>query len=180
MKRYLYCLIALMLAAVPALAQSIKWTAAVEPAGDGVYELVLTGKIANGYYTHPLTDPYTAAEIELDGFEAVGDPEDVFTPSDYKGETVAKDTYVLKQKFRSEDGAVKGTVTWQSCSGDLCGMPEDWEFDVKPSKTTAATGEDPSEEAAPAAADAEAEAAAPEAAPEAAPAAPKAARKAKQ
>ena len=48
MKRYLYCLVALMLAAVPALAQSIKWTAAVEPAGDGVYELVLTGKIANG------------------------------------------------------------------------------------------------------------------------------------
>ena len=140
MKRYLYCLVALMLAAVPALAQSIKWTAAVEPAGDGVYELVLTGKIANGYYTHPLTDPYTAAEIELDGFEAVGDPEDVFTPSDYKGETVAKDTYVLKQKFRSEDGIVKGTVTWQCCSGDLCGMPEDWEFDVKPSKTAAAAG----------------------------------------
>ena len=117
-------------AAVPALAQTIRWTAAVEPAGDGVYELVLTGKISSGYYTHPLTDPYTSAEIELDGYEAVGDPEDVFTPADYKGETVVKDTYVLKQKFRSPDGKVKGTVIWQSCSGDMCGMPEEWDFDV--------------------------------------------------
>ncbi len=123
-------LILLLSAAVPALAQSIKWTAAVEPAGDGIYELVLTGKVASGYYTHPLTDPYTSATIELEGAEAVGDPEDVYTPSDYKGETVAMGTYVLKQKFRSPDGKVKGTVTFQTCSGDFCGMPEDWEFEA--------------------------------------------------
>ena len=131
MKRIAPLLLALLLAAaVPALAQSIKWTAAVEPAGDGVYELVLTGKIAAGYYTHPLTDPYTSATIELEGAEAVGDPEDVYTPSDYKGETVAMDTYILKQKYRSPDGKVKGTVTFQTCSGDFCGMPEDWEFEA--------------------------------------------------
>ena len=155
MKRIVTILLALLLtAAVPALAQSIKWTAAVEPAGDGVYELVLTGKLASGYYTHPLTDPYTAASIELQGVETAGEPEDVFTPADYKGETVVKDTYILKQKFRSADGAVKGTVTWQSCSGDFCGMPEDWDFDlaaatqaaaanvVKPAKASAAADTD--------------------------------------
>ena len=131
MKRFAPLLLALLLsAAVPALAQSIKWTAAVEPAGDGIYELVLTGKVASGYYTHPLTDPYTSASIELEGAEAVGDPEDIYTPSDYKGETVARDTYILKQKFRSPDGKVKGTVTFQTCSGDFCGMPEDWEFEA--------------------------------------------------
>ena len=131
MKRIAPLLLALLLAAaVPALAQSIKWTAAVEPAGDGIYELVLTGKVASGYYTHPLTDPYTSASIELEGAEAVGDPEDVYTPSDYKGETVAMGTYILKQKFRSPDGKVKGTVTFQTCSGDFCGMPEDWEFEA--------------------------------------------------
>ncbi len=131
MKRIAPLLLALLLAAaVPALAQSIKWTAAVEPAGDGIYELVLTGNVASGYYTHPLTDPYTSATIELEGAEAVGDPEDVYTPSDYKGETVAMGTYILKQKFRSPDGKVKGTVTFQTCSGDFCGMPEDWEFEA--------------------------------------------------
>ena len=131
MKRIAPLLLALLLAAaVPALAQSIKWTAAVEPAGDGIYELVLTGQVASGYYTHPLTDPYTSATIELEGAEAVGDPEDVYTPSDYKGETVAMGTYILKQKFRSPDGKVKGTVTFQTCSGDFCGMPEDWEFEA--------------------------------------------------
>ena len=130
MRKFILCILALATVAAAAMAQSIKWTAATEPAGDGVYELVLTGKLSSGYYTHPLTDPYTAAEIELDGYEAVGDPEDVYTPADYKGETVVKDTYVLKQKFRSEDGKVKGTVTWQSCTGDLCGMPEDWDFET--------------------------------------------------
>ena len=133
MKRIASLLIALLLAAaVPALAQSIKWTAAVEPAGDGLYELVLTGKVADGYYTHPLTDPYTSASIELEGAEAEGDPEDVYTPADYKGEVVVKGTYVLKQKFRSPDGNVKGTVTFQTCSGDFCGMPEDWDFEAGP------------------------------------------------
>ena len=133
MKRFASLLIALLLAAaVPALAQSIKWTAAVEPAGDGLYELVLTGKVADGYYTHPLTDPYTSASIELEGAEAEGDPEDVYTPADYKGEVVVKGTYVLKQKFRSPDGNVKGTVTFQTCSGDFCGMPEDWDFEAGP------------------------------------------------
>ena len=132
MKRFGSLVLAMLLTTVlPALAQSIKWTAAVEPAGDGVYELVLTGKVADGYYTHPLTDPYTSADLELEGVEKVGDPEDVFTPSDYKGETVVKDTYVLKQKFRSTDGKVKGTVTFQTCSGDFCGMPEDWEFEAE-------------------------------------------------
>ena len=131
MKRIAPLLLALLLsAAVPALAQSIRWTAAVEPAGDGIYELVLTGKVADGYYTHPLTDPYTSATIELEGAEAVGDPEDVYTPSDYKGETVAMGTYILKQKFRSPDGNVKGSVTFQTCSGDFCGMPEDWYFEA--------------------------------------------------
>ena len=130
MRKFILCILALATVAAAAMAQSIKWTAATEPAGDGVYELVLTGKLSSGYYTHPLTDPYTAAAIELDGYEAVGDPEDVYTPADYKGETVVKDTYILKQKFRSEDGKVKGTVTWQSCTGDLCGMPEDWDFEV--------------------------------------------------
>ena len=133
MKRIAPLLLALLLsAAVPALAQSIRWTAAVEPAGDGIYELVLTGKVADGYYTHPLTDPYTSATIELEGAEAVGDPEDVYTPSDYKGETVAMGTYILKQKFRSPDGNVKGSVTFQTCSGDFCGMPEDWDFEAGP------------------------------------------------
>ena len=132
MKRKLLLIVCLALAAAaPAFAQSIKWTASVEPVEDDIYELVLTGKISNGYYTHPLTDPYTSADIELDGYETVGEPTDVFTPADYKGEVVVKDTYVLKQRFRSPDGKVKGTVTWQSCSGDMCGMPEDWDFDAR-------------------------------------------------
>ena len=135
MKKFLLILV-LSFAAVAAMAQSatVSWKATVESVGEDVYELVLTGQVKEGWYTHPLTSELSAPAIELEGAEADGDPREEYTPSDYKGETVVKGTYVIRQRFRSGDGAVRGTVTFQSCSGDMCAMPEDWEFDI-PSQT---------------------------------------------
>ena len=134
MKRILILLALLLSVTFTALGQpgqpSVRWNADVNPISDGIYQLVLSGKVADNYYTHPLTDKYCAPEIELEGVEKDGEPEEEYTPSDYKGETVVTGTYILTQNFKSEDGAVKGTITWQSCTGDFCGMPEDWEFDI--------------------------------------------------
>ncbi|MDO5442260.1 MAG: cytochrome c biogenesis protein CcdA [Bacteroidia bacterium] len=132
MKKILFTLFLSILVGFTALAQqpTVKWNASTEEVSEGIYQLVLSGKVADDYYTHPLTDKYNAPSIDFDGYEAVGDPEEDYTPSDYKGETVVTGDYVLKQNFKSENGSVKGTVTWQSCSGDHCYMPEDWEFDI--------------------------------------------------
>ena len=135
MRRILISIILTLFTAFSAASQpSVKWKAAVETLENDIYRLVLTGRVADDYYTHPLTDKYCAPEIELEGAEKVGDPEEEYTPSDYKGETVVTGDYVLYQNFKSEDGSVKGTITWQSCSGDFCGMPEDWEFDIPAGK----------------------------------------------
>ena len=139
MKKFLITLI-LALGAVAAMAQSatVSWKAAVETVGDGVYELVLTGQVKDGWYTHPLSSELSAPSIELEGAQPEGVPQEEYIPSEYKGETVVKGAYVIRQRFSSDDGAVKGMITFQSCSGDMCNMPEDWEFDIPAAEAAAA------------------------------------------
>ncbi len=139
MKKFLLILV-LSFAAIAAMAQSatVNWKAAVETVGDGVYELVLTGQVKDGWYTHPLSSELSAPAIELEGAQPEGAPQEEYIPSEYKGETVVKGAYVIRQRFSSDDGAVKGMITFQSCSGDMCNMPEDWEFDIPAAEAAAA------------------------------------------
>ena len=113
---------------------SVNWESAIRPLGDGEYELVLSGDVEEGYYTHPLDDPWSGTTLEIApaaGLELLGAPTEEFEASDYKGSRVVRGKYVLTQRFRAgpEVKAVSGTVTWSSCSGDACRMPEDWSFD---------------------------------------------------
>ena len=111
------------------------WKAAVNHVQDKEYQLVVTGKVAPDYYVHPMTDPYVGTTLEItpaDGLATEGAPVEEYTPSDYKGETVVKGTYILKQNLTVDGAAsVSGTVTWSACTGDMCGMPEDYEFKVE-------------------------------------------------
>ena len=115
---------------------SVLWKAAVNHTEGNTYQLVVTGEVAQDYYVHPMSDPYVGTELQVETGEGValgGDPAEEFTPSDYKGETVVMGTYVLRQDLQitgSGKVTVKGTVTWSACSGDFCGMPEDFEFSV--------------------------------------------------
>ena len=115
---------------------SVLWKAAVNHTEGNIYQLVLTGKVAQDYYVHPMADPYVGTELQVETGEGIalsGDPAEEFTPSDYKGETVVMGSYVLRQDLQmtgSGTVTVKGTVTWSACSGDFCGMPEDYEFSV--------------------------------------------------
>jgi thiol:disulfide interchange protein DsbD len=114
---------------------SVIWKAAVNHTEGNTYQLVVTGEVAQDYYVHPMTDPYVGTELQVetgDGIAKIGDPAEEFTPSDYKGETVVMGTYVLRQDLQITGAVtVKGTVTWSACSGDFCGMPEDYEFEVE-------------------------------------------------
>ena len=115
---------------------SVLWKAAVNHTGGDTYQLVVTGKVAPDYYVHPMADAYVGTELQVETGEGIalnGDPAEEFTPSEYKGETVVMGTYVLRQDLQitgSGTVTVKGTVTWSACSGDFCGMPEDYEFTV--------------------------------------------------
>ena len=113
---------------------SVVWKAVVNHSEGNNYQLVVTGQIARDYYVHPMSDPYVGTELQVetgDGIVLSSEVVEEFTPSDYKGETVVTGTYVLKQDLQIEGSEkVSGTVTWSACSGDFCGMPEDYEFSV--------------------------------------------------
>ena len=113
---------------------SVVWKAIVNHSEGNNYQLVVAGQIARDYYVHPMSDPYVGTELQVeagDGIVLTSEVVEEFTPSDYKGETVVTGTYVLKQDLQIEgSGKVTGTVTWSACSGDFCGMPEDYEFSV--------------------------------------------------
>ena len=113
---------------------SVLWKAVVNHSEGKNYQLVVTGQVAPDYYVHPMADPYVGTQLQVeagDGIVLSSEVVEEFTPSDYKGETVVTGTYVLRQDLQIEGSeAVKGTVTWSACSGDFCGMPEDYEFSV--------------------------------------------------
>ncbi len=114
---------------------AVVWKAAVNHTDGNKYELVVTGKVAKGYYVHPMEAAYVGTQLEVNEAEGValdGEVKEEFEPADYKGETVVKGTYVLRQGL-VVDGAeeVAGSVIWSACSGDACGMPEEYEFRVE-------------------------------------------------
>ena len=126
----------LLLAAGAMLNPTVDWKPEVVKA-DGVYQLVLTGSIARDYFIHPLGDAFTGVSLSLEETDSVhplGLPYDRYTPSDYKGENVAVGEYVITQALELEGTGmqkVKGTVSWQACSGDACNMPEEYAFEVQ-------------------------------------------------
>ena len=115
---------------------SVVWKAVVNHTEGDRYQLVVSGEIARDYYVHPMSDPNVGTILEVNTTDRVflaGKPQEEYTPSDYKGEEVVTGTYLLRQDIQingSGKVAVEGTVTWSACSGDFCGMPEDYEFSV--------------------------------------------------
>lgn len=133
--KMLMTVLALAFAQFPGSGPSAKWNASLEQGEDNGITLVLTGELSDGFYTHPIGSGSSINCIELEpgcGAKALGIPSEEFTPSDYKGETVAGGRYVIRQELSLEDGAeeVRGCVVWQSCIGDECRSPEEWEFNV--------------------------------------------------
>ena len=113
---------------------TMAWKQSVEPADGADWTLVLEGRIADGFFVHPMADKAIGVTLEIEpapGLLLVGEPEEEFSPSDYKGETVATGTYVLRQKFNytgSRPLTLKGEVGWSACEGDACRQPEYLEF----------------------------------------------------
>ncbi|MBP5796308.1 MAG: hypothetical protein J6W07_05675, partial [Bacteroidales bacterium] len=95
----------------------------------------MTGKIFPDFYVHTMDTDFIGTQLsveETDGIKVVGNPVEEYEPADYKGETVVKGDYVLRQDLEidGDNVFVNGTVTWSACSGDECRMPEDYDFSV--------------------------------------------------
>ncbi len=133
--KILTAVLSLAFAQFPGTGPSAKWNAYLEQSEDNCFTLVLTGDLSEGFYTHPICYGSSINCIELDpdcGVRPLGTPYEEFSPVEYKGETVAGGRYVIRQDLSPSDGAesVKGCIVWQSCIGDECRSPEEWEFNV--------------------------------------------------
>ena len=132
MTSFLLSAVAILLSALPQLS----WKAKVEPVSGNEYVLAVSAAITPGYYIHPMADPYAGTMLELSAVPGVtvqGAPEEVFAPSEYKGETVVEKQYELRQRLVLEGSGtvnVRGTVTWYACTQGVCSSPEDYDFSV--------------------------------------------------
>ncbi len=131
MKKFTTITVALLIGlAAFAQSQLITWTSQVEKAGNDIFRVVFTGKIAPGYHTYTLTDEFSATEImevAVTGGELVGKPYETGTPKEETDEfgDIAKHYYdeiVIVQdiKVTSPDAKYSGTIFSNSCTGGAC------------------------------------------------------------
>ena len=117
------------------LEDTIKWSSELNDAGNGIYELVLKGRIADGWHTYPLGEGFSATILDLtlpDEAAAAGDPVEEGEFSEFEGERIVEGEYVIRQRISSEGDSpvVSGTVSWMCCKETTCHTPESWDFSV--------------------------------------------------
>ena len=126
---------------------TVTWKADAKPLGDGLYEIVLDGEVLPEWHTYDLHSEYSSTILEFvsgDGYSLDGEPYEINEP--VRNEDVGEyyERIVLGQKVAvtSKKAAVKGVVTWMSCKGTECAMPEEWEFTVEIKAAKAAASSD--------------------------------------
>lgn len=139
MKRFFISILTALIAGTVSFAfpleGTIKWSAELVPVSGDEFELVLDGNILDGWHSYPYGDEAGMTGIDFslpEGAVLVGTPSEEGGFTDYKGENVIEGKHVIRQRISfSGEHKVSGIITWQSCRGDECHMPEEWEFSVK-------------------------------------------------
>ncbi len=134
--------IALIVAAlwtgVAALAQdpSVAWQVSAEKLQEeGLYRVSYTGRVAPGkhiYGPDNKNNPFSVDYNSPEGFTLEGELQAAIEPTEYKGEPVYFTRAVFTQDVRTEEGVtLSGTINWQACEDDMCGFPEEEEFEIQ-------------------------------------------------
>ena len=133
-KRRMTAILAALLASVAVFAQepSVTWKVASKEVSEGTYELTFTGKIAEGKHIYGVNPGIgNPVEVEYTSPVTAGPLQEVTKPQPYKDDLVFFDKAVFSQEVTVDSGStVEGTITWQSCTEDMCGFPEDYAFSV--------------------------------------------------
>ena len=116
--------------------ETIKWRTETRQVEGDLYEVVLTGKIADGLHTYDLTNKYSATTLEFDspvGYTLEGEPYELSQSQELDGDKVFFGEIKLGQKIRltAKNPSVKGMVSWIACSDSFCTPPTDYEFSLE-------------------------------------------------
>ena len=133
-------LAALLMGAVsfaqPGFDEKISWKTSVKEKGEGLYQVVFTGRIAPGHYTYALDDKYSATAINdlaVTGGVLEGKPYEVSTPkTEADGSKHFYDSIVIAQDVKpsAEGATVSGVIFANICSETTCSA-EYYDFNVK-------------------------------------------------
>jgi len=134
----LLSVVAALLVSVAAFAQgfgdkaSVTWKVAAEQVAEQTWNLTFTGKIEDGKHIYGI-NPGIGNPVEVEYATAVtaGPLKEVSEPQAFKEDLVFFKEAVFSQEVTAESGtAVEGTISWQACTDDMCGFPEDYTFTV--------------------------------------------------
>ncbi len=126
--------VAALLVSVAAFAQdaSVKWKIASEQLSDETFKITFSGKIEDGKHIYGINPGIgNPVEVEYSTPVSAGPLEEVTKPQPYKEDLVFFREAVFSQEVTAEPGTeVEGVITWQACTEDMCGFPEELEFTV--------------------------------------------------
>ena len=119
--------------AVYAQEASVRWKIASEQVSDQTFRLTFTGKIEDGKHIYGVNPGVgNPVEVEYGSSVTAGPLQEVTEPQPYEGDLVFFKEAVFSQELTAEPGTtVDGTITWQACTEDMCGFPEEYGFSVK-------------------------------------------------
>ena len=132
---------AALLVSVAAFAQgpSATWKVEARKVAEQTFRVSFTGTIASGQHIYGVA-PEMGLPFEVNYASDVtaGPISEESTPTDYNGEPVFFNKAVFSQEVTAPEGTkLEGTLTWQACTEDMCGFPEEYEFSVALGKADA-------------------------------------------
>ena len=115
---------------------SVSWSVSVKDGGNGIYEVMFSGGIADGLHTYSVTDSTSPTEITFtvpEGVSLEGGLYDLVKPKEEDGSLVFYKRIVIGQKVKAgqEADTLKGEICWISCTENACNSPEYYEFAVE-------------------------------------------------
>ncbi len=123
---------------------TIDWKISSEHVKGDVYKIVFSGKIADGWHTYDVKSELYPTAVEFEepsGYSLDGEMYELTTPTIWEDEKVFFKEIVVAQNIKmtaDEAVAVKGTLTWMSCTDTQCASPEFKDFKIELKGTGAA------------------------------------------
>ena len=111
---------------------SATWKVTSEQISEQQFQLTFTGRIADGKHIYGINPGIgNPVEVEYSTPVTTGPLQEVTKPQPYKDDLVFFNKAVFSQEVTVESGnTVEGTITWQACTEDMCGFPEEFAFSV--------------------------------------------------
>ena len=133
--------VAALFLSVAAFAQdaSATWKVEAKKVAEETFRVSFTGTISQGRHIYGVA-PEMGLPFEVNYASDVtaGPIVEESTPTDYNGEPVFFNKAVFSQEVTAPEGTkLEGTLTWQACTDDMCGFPEEYEFSVTLGKADA-------------------------------------------